>query len=389
MAKQRKDTGVLKVSVFTKLKNECEKHNIILLEDQYKVISDFLEKSGKLSRLQVNTFCSSFLIPYATYNTIQDTNNLIERYIKCNALGFAVTEEKLKLKYGDIEGSIRWESRKSNFGVTKEKMIIKHGLEEGTKKWDSYCNKQAETNTLAYKSKKHGMTQEDFNEYNASRAVTKENLIKRYGIDEGIKKWNAYVERQSYAGCKLEYFIEKYGEIEGKKQYDVLNKKKVQSYENYIRKYGDIEGKEKWESYLKNSRNLYSVSSQNMFDLLYDNLKLKYFTILYARLNYEKYLYNLTKSYKYDFCVEDKKIIIEFNGDFYHANPNMYIHDDILNLRYKKIKAQDIWDYDKTKIKFAEDAGYKVVVVWESDFKQNKEKIINDLLEIIKNEPIK
>ena len=240
MAKQRKDAGIIKVSVLQKLKDECEKHNINLTDEQYIQFSTDLEKRGKVSRVNVNLFCSSFLIPYATYNEICDVSYVLERYIKCNNLGFAVTEEKLKLKYGDIEGMIRWESRKSKFGVTKEKMIIKHGLEEGIKKWDNYCNKQAETNSLEYKSKKYGMSVDEFKEYNSSRSVTKENLIKRHGIELGTEKWNAYVERQSYAGCKLEYFIEKYGETDGTIKYKEINKQKAQTYENYIRKYGEI-----------------------------------------------------------------------------------------------------------------------------------------------------
>lgn len=362
MTKQRKDTGIVKVSVFQKLKNECEKHNINLTDEQYLQFSIDLEKRGKVSRSNVNLFCSSFLIPYATYNDINDVNYVLERYYKCNALGFSVTEEKLKLKYGDIEGIIRWESRKSKFGITKEKMIIKHGLVEGTKKWDSYCQKQAETNSLEYKSKKYGMTEDEFKEYNSSRAVTKENLIKRHGLELGTEKWNEYVERQSYAGCKLEYFIEKYGEIDGKI---------------------------KWDSYIENKRK--SLIAQSLFNILYEKIsELDQKNCYYYDLNDEIKITVNKISKKFDFCIINKKFIIEFNGDVYHANPIYNKADDIVKYAPKSlITASEIWKRDEQKIKFAEDAGYKVLVVWESEYKENKEKVINDLLEVISNEPIK
>ena len=41
--------------------------------------------------------------------------------------------------------------------VTKEKMIKKYGITEGTERWNSYCKKQADSNKFEYKHEKHGM----------------------------------------------------------------------------------------------------------------------------------------------------------------------------------------------------------------------------------------
>ena len=107
-------------------------------------------------------------------------------------------------------------------------------------------------------------------------------------------------------------------------------------------------------------------------------------------INNELKIINGNKSKKYDFSIISKKFIIEFNGDVYHANPIYNKADDIVKYAPKSlITASEIWKRDEQKIKFAEDAGYKVVVVWESEYKENKEKVINDLLEVISNEPIK
>ena len=39
--------------------------------------------------------------------------------------------------------------------VTKEKMIKKYGISEGTEKWNSYCKKQADSNKFEYKHEKY------------------------------------------------------------------------------------------------------------------------------------------------------------------------------------------------------------------------------------------
>jgi hypothetical protein len=35
---------------------------------------------------------------------------------------------------------------------------------------------------------------------------------------------------------------------------------------------------------------------------------------------------------------------------------------------------QEIWDYEKIKLNLAKKHGYKVFIVWESEYKNNKKK---------------
>lgn len=88
---------------------------------------------------------------------------------------------------------------------------------------------------------------------------------------------------------------------------------------------------------------------------------------------------NNKKQYVYDIAVNNK--IIEYNGDFWHCNPKKY-SADYVNPR-TKLKASDKWKLDQKKIKFAEDQGYKVLVVWESDFKENKEKVLKKCIKFL------
>ena len=64
--------------------------------------------------------------------------------------------------------------------------------------------------------------------------------------------------------------------------------------------------------------------------------------------------------------------IIEFNGDFWHANPKMYNATDVLN-RFNKTYdiAEDIWKRDAHRLKIFEALGFNVHIVWESDYQAN------------------
>lgn len=85
----------------------------------------------------------------------------------------------------------------------------------------------------------------------------------------------------------------------------------------------------------------------------------------------------------YPYCVdeinEDKKIIIEINGDYIHANPKKYKAEDIIRIPGTSYTAQEKWNRDNKRIKFLEDKGYKVFVIWESDDINHWKEIIESL----------
>lgn len=72
--------------------------------------------------------------------------------------------------------------------------------------------------------------------------------------------------------------------------------------------------------------------------------------------------------YSYDFCIPSMKLIIEYNGEHIHPNPNMS-KEDWKNWKHcwTKKTADECRDYDQQKIKKAEEHGYKVIEVFESD----------------------
>jgi len=75
-----------------------------------------------------------------------------------------------------------------------------------------------------------------------------------------------------------------------------------------------------------------------------------------------------------DVILVDIKHIIEFFGDFWHANPKKYKANDIV---HHNIKAKTIWENDKNRLDKLEQLGYFVHVFWQSEYKENKQDILN------------
>jgi G:T-mismatch repair DNA endonuclease (very short patch repair protein) len=63
----------------------------------------------------------------------------------------------------------------------------------------------------------------------------------------------------------------------------------------------------------------------------------------------------------------DKKIVIEFNGDYWHCNPEKYKANDWNPS--KKMLAENIWKFDNERIERIKSNGFDVFVMWGSDLK--------------------
>ena len=85
----------------------------------------------------------------------------------------------------------------------------------------------------------------------------------------------------------------------------------------------------------------------------------------------------------YDFFLIDYNIIIEYNGDYWHANPEIYENDKIIDGR----TAEEIWSKDKLKKEIAEENGFKFYSIWENKYKPGyKNNYDNKIIEKIINE---
>lgn len=79
----------------------------------------------------------------------------------------------------------------------------------------------------------------------------------------------------------------------------------------------------------------------------------------------------------FDFKVKDKNILIEFDGDFWHKNPKTEGDYPANAMQRKNMKN------DKLKNTLAEANGFRLIRVWENDFKTKKQEVIDRVLKFI------
>lgn len=82
------------------------------------------------------------------------------------------------------------------------------------------------------------------------------------------------------------------------------------------------------------------------------------------------------KWYYPDILVNDK-IIIEFYGDYFHANPKMYSDDYFV--AQKGMTAKEVQKFDKVRQRALERMGYKFLVIWQSEWDKKRDKIIQKI----------
>lgn len=109
---------------------------------------------------------------------------------------------------------------------------------------------------------------------------------------------------------------------------------------------------------------------------------------IYCFLELEKKLsIEIIKEYPIDnFFVDgyniENNLIIEYFGDYWHMNPEIY-KDPELMIRGGKT-AKEIWLYDQFRLKTFDDLGYNSIIIWESKWKADKNYYIEKIKSLIK-----
>lgn len=226
-------------------------------------------------------------------------------------------------------------------------------------------------------------------EYNMSKTKGFNNT-ERYWLNAGKTKEEAEIlsrEEQGKRSAKspaaqkgvrgysvrtVEYWIKKGFSLEESKV-KVSESQVKNGLEWSIATYGEIEGPIKFNDRMDDWHTKMAVAvkhgiSQISLDLLskVDDGRNGFFGPT------EKVVRGVTRSHRVDYLYG--KSIIEFQGDYWHANPLKYSGDEIL---IGKKVASDIWEKDANKVRDLIAKGYDVLIVWEDEFKREPEKTIN------------
>jgi G:T-mismatch repair DNA endonuclease (very short patch repair protein) len=108
----------------------------------------------------------------------------------------------------------------------------------------------------------------------------------------------------------------------------------------------------------------------------------------------KKYMTNITevesnirikteKRTLYPDIVIKNKIIVECYGDYWHCNPKIY--DSSYYHKQMKTTSDNIWKNDSMRIEELNNCGYKVIIIWEDEWNNEREKIKKIIDEICKN----
>ncbi len=74
----------------------------------------------------------------------------------------------------------------------------------------------------------------------------------------------------------------------------------------------------------------------------------------------------------------DNSIFVEFYGNYWHANPKLFKSSDIV---HHGLIAKQIWKKDEERIKFLRDNKFKIFIVWQDEYQENKGKTIQSLID--------
>jgi G:T-mismatch repair DNA endonuclease (very short patch repair protein) len=96
-----------------------------------------------------------------------------------------------------------------------------------------------------------------------------------------------------------------------------------------------------------------------------------------------KYNKIINQAYQYDFLIKNTNILIEVQGDYWHANPAKY--GDGPGLKPMNDRQKFKVDRDKIKKEYAEKLGYKIYYIWESAIYKKDFRALEEILNEIQN----
>jgi len=272
--------------------------------------------------------------------------------------------------------------------------LMNSRAEERGKKIKDGLKKQFENNENFFKEKsrqcvefwlKKGYSQEDA-----------EKEVKKSFDDIHAKTWKKRRETpelyKDVNTAQIGYWLKKgFSEKEAKEK--IKERQKTFTLEKCVKKYGKNKGLEIWNNrqsswsekieemyqngvFVKFKKEPYSDDEIEMIESISMKLQIK---PMYGKNQFYKYFKDLKKTFAYDFVFNKK--VIEYNGDYWHCNPKIY--DKNFFNKNKKMSSEEIWEYDKIKIDSIVKEGYEVLVIWESDYKENKELAIQKCINFI------
>jgi len=290
---------------------------------------------------------------------------------------------KKKTATGAFTSDTKWQMKR--FGLTQEEAELKikeayqrRGKSTSIKKKE---NPESHFNTVEYWVSK-GYSSE---EASIKKAEHIENMQAAFHkeLKNNPEKYKGRTPLQLDYWTNRGYSLEEAKELRKERQ-------RTFSLEKCVQKYGKEEGLRIWnnrqEKWLIKLRENFSIegdgrSPQSVWAKTIIKKCCKHLNIEVPTK--EKWLSSTNGEFRCSYDFTHKHKIIEFNGDFWHAHPNLFNADKIIPVL--GITAAEKWVLDEKKKKLAESHGYEVLVVWESDYHKGPEQIITECIKFLNN----
>lgn len=214
------------------------------------------------------------------------------------------------------------------------------------------------------------------------------NNFKNYStVEEKNNFIKSVCDKKSYSN-RIDYWLSKGFNEEDSKQ-KLKERQTTFTLDMCINKYGEDKGKEiynnrqqRWQKSLTENGNLkcgFSKISQNLFYSILEYYNFEDMKKIYFATKNQEYFICKGKNefYQYDFVDLPNKKIIEYNGDQYHANPKLYEATDYPHPFRKNVTAQEIWNKDERKRIVAEEEGFEILTIWDSEYRRHKSDVLD------------
>lgn len=198
----------------------------------------------------------------------------------------------------------------------------------------------------------------------------KETLMKTHGyINQFCNKdicdyAHSHIDYKKCQATLVKNLMEKYG-VSNVSQLPWVSEKISQTWKKKISEQDHFDNYTKEKTFWKNVKFISKIELKIQSQL--NEICVSYFSNIWLKgMNVDIYIPNIN-------------LIIDIHGDYWHANPDMYLENDYMyKKKGKNIFAIDLWNKDKRKkdklIKF----GYFYEIIWEKEIKESK-----DLRELI------
>lgn len=354
--------------------------NYKLSDNQYKRISKLFEQFNSTKEFEdynptIANFIKYDVIAYKSrLRRIKKCSNHMDlyafflRYGKND--GFYLYQKVNVSKTGHLQTKISfWESL--GFTTNDAKIKVK---EFQTKQAEKAAKKLKGSSLYTCRSKEfwkfRGYSEKDASdEVRRIQERSKSFFIQKYGNEEGLKRYNIKKDKFNKSWSNKTH-----------EELELINKKKdITSPEGFIlRGYSEKDAIKLSNEMSKRLVNRYSAISQKFFDDIVNYLNDNTLEFYYGTCNHEYCIYNK----RVDFFEKTTGTVIEFFGDYWHGNPKFYCGTDIIRTK----KVFDLWERDKKRIDHLNNSDMikSLIIVWENNVRTKYDEQVVLISNIIK-----